>query len=79
MPYSFIALVLVLIIVIRFLATADTHVRTKAFVTAVLLISLVLQFGFPQWQLVTLLIQVSLGIGLLLYSRLTFPSSDKGR
>ena len=72
MPYSFIALVLVLIIVIRFLAAADAHIHTKVLVTVVLLISLVLQFGFPQWQLVTLLIQGSLGIGLLLYSKLTF-------
>jgi hypothetical protein len=43
---------------------------------------LVAQFGFPRWHLVALLLQGLLGIGLVLYSKLTRgpcsgrPSSD---
>lgn len=77
MPYSLIALVLVLVIVIRFLAASDAPVRTKAFVAVVFLISVVVQFGFPQWQLVALLLQGSLGIGLVLYSKITRKTSDQ--
>jgi uncharacterized membrane protein YhdT len=71
MPYSFIALALVLIVVIRFLVAADAPVRAKTFVAVVLLVSLVAQFGFPRWHLVALLLQALLGIGLVLYSKLT--------
>lgn len=75
MPYSFIASVLVLTVAIRFFVTADAPVRVKVFVAVVLLISLVGLFGFPQWHLVALLVQGSLGVGLVLYSKLAHGPS----
>lgn len=78
MPYSFIASVLVLIVAIRFLVATDAPVRAKAFVAVVLLLSLVAQFGFRQWDLVALLLQGSLGVGLVLYSKLT-PGPSGGK
>lgn len=77
-PYSLIASAVVIILAIRFLVVAGAPVRAKAFVAVVLLISLVGQFGFPQWHLVALVLQVSLGIGLVLHSKLT-PGPSGGK
>lgn len=77
-PYTLIASAVVIILAIRFLVMVDVPVRAKTFVAVVLLISFVAQFGFPQWHLVALVLQVSLGIGLVLHSKLT-PKSYGGK
>ncbi len=69
MPYSLIATLIVLVIVVRYVALTAAPVRAKAFVTGILLIALVMQFGFTQWWLVGLLLQGALGICLIFHAK----------
>jgi hypothetical protein len=73
MPYSSIVSVLVLAVVLRFVVAGGTRVGTRLAVVAMYSASLVLQFGFPQWQVAALLVQGMLGIGLLIYEKLAVP------
>ena len=70
MPYHLIALVTSIALGLWFVAFADVSVRAKAAVGSAVVASLVIELGFPRWNLAATLLQVVVSIVVLVHSRL---------
>jgi hypothetical protein len=69
MPYALIALLAALIATGWFVLVTNASPASKILVAAVCACSLVCRFSFPQWELIGLLLQVVLVIGIVLYAK----------
>lgn len=69
MPFSLIALLAALLATAWFALVTEASTGSKLFVAAVCICSLAFKFSFPQWELVGLLLQVLLVIGVILYAK----------
>lgn len=69
MPYALISLLVASVATGWFVLATDASAGSKVLLSAVFMCSLALRFSFPQWELIGLLLQVFLVIGIVLYAK----------
>ena len=69
MPYALISLLAALVATGWFVLVTNASSTSKVLVAAVCVCSLICRFSLPQWELIGLLLQVLLVIGIVLYAK----------
>ena len=67
MPYTLIAMLAAVVLGVRFLFLGDPSSRLKVGVATAVVVSFVIWWYFPEWMVVSVLLQVAVSLFVLLY------------